>query len=173
MTTLRIRHGVAVVGMAVGALGTAGAALAAGGATRSVGPDFEYGADNPMESASASVQVVHTGNGRSLVTLHVFGADADAGRTFGAHVHQSPCGPVATDSGGHYQHAGALGSLEEREVWLDFTLNAGGNGHATANRPWSLDEASPRSVVIHALPTAADTGAAGARLACIDLDGEH
>jgi Cu-Zn family superoxide dismutase len=86
-------------------------------------------------------------------------------------VHQRPCGPLGSDAGGHYQHAGATGSLEDREVWLDVTVNAGGNGHSVAIRPWSLDESTPRSVIVHALPTAPDTGAAGARLACIDFDG--
>lgn len=32
---------------------------------------------------------------------------------------------------------------------------------------------APRSVIIPAMPTDPDMGLAGARLACIDLDGEH
>jgi len=50
------------------------------------------------------------------------------------------------------------------------TVNTDGIGHAEATRPWSLDDTTQRSVIIHALPTAAN-GTAGARLACIDLDG--
>jgi Cu-Zn family superoxide dismutase len=115
---------------------------------------------------------VHAGNERSHVTLHITGVDAPAGRTFGAHVHVNPCGSSGADAGGHYQHAGATGSLEDREVWLDFTVSSAGNAHAEAVRPWPLDDGSPRSVIVHEAATNPGTGAAGARLACIDLDGE-
>jgi superoxide dismutase, Cu-Zn family len=153
-----------------GCLGSGGAALAAAGSSsRSAGPEYVYGGTGELGDATAEVHMVTTGDGSSLVTLHVRGAEAVAGRTFGAHVHKAACGPVPTDAQGHYQHA-ATGDLEAREVWLDFTVNAAGNGHAEARRPWSVDQSSPRSVIIHAAPTAAD-GSAGARLACIDLDG--
>lgn len=161
----------AVAGMTIGVLGGAGVAMAAGGSARSSGPDYAYGVDNPFVDASATVHVVRTAEGSANITLHVHGANAPAGRRFGAHVHQNPCGALPTAAGGHYQHADATGSLEEREVWLDVTVNEAGNGHAMANRPWAVDESHPRSVIIHALPTAAD-GTAGARLACIDLDGQ-
>ena len=173
MTTLPVRTLVAASAVTVALLAAMGAALAAGGSARSSGPDFAYGAANPFAAASAAVHVVKTGNGETTVTLHVHGADAPVGQRFGAHVHQSPCGSDGLDAGGHYQHAGATGPLEAMEVWLDFTVNKGGNGHSTATRPWLLDETSPRSVIIHAMPTVPDTGLAGARLACIDLDGEH
>ncbi len=63
-----------------------------------------------------------------------------------------------------------MGDPEDREVWLDFTVNSSGNGHAEAVRSWPLDGSVLRSVVIHAIPTDR-TGAAGARLACVNLDG--
>ena len=113
---------------------------------------------------------MQTGHGKSHVTLAVSGVEAAAGQTFGAHVHQLPCGAAGAAAGGHYLHAGATGSLEEREVWLDVTVNESGNATTHTTRPWSVDRSTPRSVIIHALPTAAD-GTAGARLACIDLDG--
>lgn len=153
-------------------LASGGAAIAGGRSSQSAGPDYTYGSPNPFTNASARVHVVHTGSGGTKVTLHVRGADAMVGQRFGAHVHQNPCGPVGTDAGAHYLHAGATGSLEDREVWLDFSVNGAGNGHAKAVRPWSLDESSPRSVIIHADPTS-PTGGAGARLACIDLDGQN
>ena len=62
------------------------------------------------------------------------------------------------------------GTLEEREVWLEVTIKKRGNGITHTTRPWSVDQSMPRSVIIHALPTA-ENGTAGARLACIDLDG--
>lgn len=155
----------------LGVLGAGGAALAAGSSARSTGPDYAYGSANPFADASAAVHVVHTGAGGTHVTLNVWGVDAPAGQRFGAHVHQSPCGTSGAAAGAHYQHAGAAGSLEEREVWLDVTIDEDGNGRSKATRPWSLDEATPRSVIIHALPTDG-AGAAGPRLACIDLDGQ-
>ena len=147
-----------------------GVAAAIGGSSRAAGPDYLYGA-SAFTNASAAVHIVNTGDGSTHVMLHITGVDGGAGQTFGAHVHRNPCGPLSADAGAHYQHAGASGVLEDREVWLDFTVNAAGNAHSEAVRPWSLDESSPRSVIIHALPTAPDTGAAGARLVCIDLDG--
>lgn len=156
----------ATIGVA-GLLGTAG--IASGASNRSTGPDYTYGQTTEFSNATAEVQVVTTGTGGSMITLHVRGADAVAGRTFGAHVHQAPCGIDGSAAGGHYQHA-ATGDLEGREVWLDFTVNASGNGHAEARRPWVVDQNTQRSVIIHAAPTATD-GTAGARLACIDLDG--
>ncbi|MCU0261919.1 MAG: superoxide dismutase family protein, partial [Ilumatobacteraceae bacterium] len=127
----------------------------------------------PFADAGAAVHVVATGSGASVVTLHVTGVDADPGRTFGAHVHQLPCGELGSAAGGHYLHAGLDPTLplEQREVWLDVTVNAAGNGHAVALRPWIVDQSSQRSVILHANPTAAD-GTAGARLACVDLDGD-
>lgn len=172
---MKIAHGSRRLAVAacvtLGALGAAGAAVAAGNATRSSGPDYRYGLSNPFADASAVVQVVHSGNESTHVTLQVKGAKAAAGGTFGAHVHVDPCGESGGDAGGHYQHADATGSLEDREVWLDFTVNRAGNAHAEAVRPWPLDDGSPRSVIVHEAATNADTGVAGARLACIDLDG--
>jgi Cu-Zn family superoxide dismutase len=173
MTTLRIRALVATSAVAAVLLSTVGAAFAGGGSARSSGPDYAYGAANPFAAASAAVHVVKNGNDETTVTLDVHGADAPAGQRFGAHVHQNRCGANALDAGGHHQHPGATGSLESIEVWLDFTVSGNGNGHSSATRPWLLDESSPRSVIIHAMPTAPDTGLAGARLACIDLDGDH
>jgi Cu-Zn family superoxide dismutase len=147
---------VAIAAAAV--IGSAGAVISAGSSSRSAGPDGIY-----LNSK--------TGSGGTVVTLHVRGVAAEAGRTFGAHVHVKPCGGTGAAAEGHYQHAGAGGSLEAREVWLDVTVNAAGNGHAVARRPWPLDESAPRSVILHADPTAAD-GSAGLRLACINLDGD-
>jgi len=171
MKHLTTRRLAVVVTATVGLSGAAGIAFAAGGSARSSGPEYASGVDNPFADASAVVHVVHTGNGRTHVTLHVWGVDAQPGRVFGAHVHQLPCGTSGADAGPHYAHGGATGSLEQREVWLDFAVNVAGVGHAEAKRPWSLDESSPRSVVIHADPTN-EAGGAGTRLACIDLDGQ-
>ena len=164
-----IRKHAAAAAICVAALAvTTGVALAA--SAWSAGPDHTYGTPNPFAGARASVHVVANGSGGSTVTLQVKDVAADAGRTFGAHVHRAACGQDPLAAGGHYQHAGAVGDLEDREVWLDVTVNGGGNGTSVAHRPWSIDESTLRSVVIHALPTNATDGMAGPRLACIDLD---
>ncbi len=163
---------IAIPTVALMAFAATGAGAQPCASSRSAGPDYTYGESNPFADATASVHVVRTGKGGTRVTLRVRDVDAAAGTAFGAHVHVNPCGPSGLDAGGHYQHAGASGSLEEREVWLDFTVNRAGNGHAAASRSWSLDESTPRSVIIHAMPTEPTTGGAGARLACIDLDGQ-
>lgn len=173
MTTIRTRVLVAAAVMTIGVGSAMGAALAAGGSSRSTGPDFAYGPDNPFDDASAAVHVVKTGDDQTKVTLALRAVDAPAGQRFGAHVHQQPCGASGLDAGGHYQQAGASGPLEAIEVWLDFAVGPAGNARSGATRPWLLDEAAPRSVIIHAVPTAPGTGLAGPRLACIDLDGER
>ncbi len=167
-STRRWITGVAAVTVLATGSGMA-AAAAGGGSVRGSGPDYWYGA-SVFSDADARVHAVHNGAGGTVVTLHVTGvAPSAAGAQFGAHVHAKACGAAAGDSGGHYQHAGAEGSLEDREVWLDVVINEAGNGHAVTARPWALDIGSPRSVVIHALATAPDTGVAGPRLACIDI----
>lgn len=168
-TTPRTILGVAALTLGVAAL--TGPALAGGSATRSTGPDVQHVA-GAFDDADAAVQVVRTGNGGTRVTLHVRGVDAPAGTTFGAHVHNLPCGEDPLASGGHYANHAPAASLEARELWLDVTVDEAGNGHRSAVRDWTVDESSPRSVVIHAQPTNPDTGAAGPRLACIDLDGD-
>ncbi len=88
-------------------------------------------------------------------------------RTFGAHVHTAPCGAAPTASGGHYQHGtDPAAPLASREVWLDFTTDANGKGTGSAHIPWLIAAGTAGSVVIHADPTNATTGAAGARLVC-------
>ncbi len=174
MKNIRTKSIAAVATSAAAVLGTMGVASSASGlgwsSVRSSGPDYVYGEANPFASSTAVVHVVKVA-GKTRVALRVHGADAPAGQVFGAHVHQSPCGASGIDAGGHYQQPDVEGSIEDKEVWLDFAVNAAGNGLSRATRPWLLDETTPRSVIIHAMPTAPDTGAAGDRLVCIDLDG--
>lgn len=175
MKNIRTKSIAAVTTSAVAVVASMGVASGASGpgwsSVRSSGPDYVYGEANPFMDATAVVRVVKAA-GKTRVALRVRGADAPAGQVFGAHVHQNPCGASGLDAGSHYQHPGVEGSIEEKEVWLDFAVNGAGNGSAFAQRPWLLDETTPRSVIIHAMPTVPDTGAAGDRLACINLDGE-
>ena len=103
--------------------------------------------------------------GSTRVRLMVEGLPA--GRTFGAHVHTLPCGALPTDSGGHYQHSTDTSvPLADREVWLDVTADVDGHAATTTEVPCEIAPGTAGSVVVHALPTNATTGAAGARLAC-------
>lgn len=133
------------------------------------------------EQGSARVHSVSTAAGRTMVTLTVKGMTG--GHTYGAHAHVLPCD--VTDkmaAGPHWQ-------LEEdpvspsvdpgyanphNEIWLDVTTNEAGNGTAKATLDFAFAGTHrPRSVIIHAMPTATapgSAGTAGARLACLDVD---
>ena len=168
MNTINKRRITAAFIVAAASLGT-GVALAGGGSERSSGPDILYANSEAFAHATARAHVVHTGNGGTHVTLHIVGVENSAGKTFGAHVHKYPCGN-RDSSNPHYQDATVTAALEDQEIWLDFTVNAAGIGHAEANRPWSLADSTHRSVMIHARSTRASNGA-GPKLVCINLDG--
>ena len=166
---------VAVVALVLAGTALAGTALAGDG-VRVAGPfSYVYGTENPLEGVDAAVHEVVTGNGKTTITLHLAGFDPQyAGRTFGAHVHVATCGADPLAAGGHYGHPSVAvppSSLEAKEIWLDFTVNEGGNAHAKASRPWTFEpDGGARSVVVHADPTNSSTGIAGARLGCTSVD---
>lgn len=169
------RKGLAALGGAVAmaalvaSTGTAGAGQGNSEAVGS-GPDYVYVGGESLNSANATVSAGSLGNGNSQITLHVDGVAAPAGTAFGAHVHQAPCGSTGAAAGPHYQGPGVGDPLKNQEVWLDFTVNANGSGQAVATRKFEVTDRANRSVVIHVMGTDHETGAAGARLACIDLD---
>jgi Cu-Zn family superoxide dismutase len=109
------------------------------------------------------VHSVETGSGRSIVTLHVRGLVP--GRGYGAHVHVGACSD--NKGRGHYLHDPAGGANPHNEVWLDLTANPAGNAHAKADVAWTFRPGQANSVVIHDRHTDV-TGAAGAKLACLD-----
>ncbi|WP_157582135.1 hypothetical protein [Phycicoccus sp. Soil803] len=132
--------------------------------------DFAPTASGPFDGATAKLTLVGSDSTQAVFVVH--GADpAVAGRTFGAHLHNGPCvegnGAAAL---GHYNHSTTtpLTVNDQTEIWLDVTINDGGNGQSMARVDWA-PAAGPRSVVIHANPTAAD-GTAGARLACLPVE---
>ncbi len=168
------------VGIMAGGVFLAGSILAAGPAAAGngnsevigSGPTYVYPGGDALASADATVSAGALGNGNSQITLSVDGVAAPAGTKFGAHVHENPCGAMSGGaSGPHYNvDPEGDGPLKNREVWLDFTVNANGSGHAVATRSFEVPDRANRSVIIHVMPTEHGTGAAGARLACIDLD---
>jgi Cu-Zn family superoxide dismutase len=138
-----------------------------GQVVRASGPTFVYNA--ALANIATRVQAVSVPSGKTIVTFDIAGMPAQyIGMTFGAHVHVNACGADPLAAGGHYASPDANPSvpLEQREVWLDFTVDETGAAHATATRPYHIAVGAANSVVIHALPTNPDTGAAGERLAC-------
>jgi Cu-Zn family superoxide dismutase len=133
------------------------------------GPDYVYVA-GALSGSNATVSAGSLGSGNSQITLTVERVNAPAGTKFGAHVHVNPCGTAGADAGAHYAAAVDNGPLKNTEVWLDFSVDANGRGHATATRQFEITNRAARSVIIHVMGTDHETGIAGARLACIDLD---
>ena len=153
-------------GLAIG-VGPAAAAstfVQAGGSLR----DLQPGTANATDGATATFWAIQAG-GEATHVLVVKGLNpASAGTTFGAHVHVGPC--VAGNgaaAGPHYNSDGGPATTEN-EVWLDFTVRAGGYAVARTTVPFLIDSGDAQSVVIHALPTAPG-GAAGARQACLPV----
>ncbi len=138
--------------------------------------------------ARVSVHAVPTGNGRTVVTLHVKGLLP--GETYGAHAHYLPCGPAGGAAGAHYQDVpdpAVGGSLTAasvdpayanpaNEIWLDLATNPAGNGRAQTVVDWQFRATEPpaqRSVVLHLNATShggtPPAGNAGPRLACVTV----
>jgi len=134
---------------------------------RATGPTVVH--DASVADITTRVQAVSTASGSTIVTLHATGFSADyVGDSLGAHVHVGACGQDPLASGPHYANPDAdpNATLEQREIWLDFTVDSEGVGHAQASRPWHIDAGDANALVIHAMETNPVTGAAGARLAC-------
>jgi hypothetical protein len=55
-------------------------------------------------------------------------------------------------------------------VWLDFHIDADGEGHAEATRDFRIPDLASRSVIVHALGTDHATGVAGGRILCTDIE---
>jgi Cu-Zn family superoxide dismutase len=147
--------GLGMVGLAI----AMGGPVSAGGGNSTVigqGPDFINPAvsPNPLAKAAIIISASDIGRDQTQITLDATGIDAPPGSRFGAHVHMATCGNSAAASGGHYQNPDGSQPLERQEVW----------------RNWQISQLSDRSVVVHALRTDSDTGAAGTRLACTDID---
>ncbi|GAA2727093.1 hypothetical protein [Actinocorallia aurantiaca] len=141
----------------------ASSSAAAGPDPRTLGPSFVY--DDAYSEVLTAVTVRATQRS-TKVTLDASNFPRSAhGRTFGAHVHVDRCGPKPTDAGDHYQHS-AKGSLKDREVWLDFTVDKNGRARVTAERPWAVKAGAANSVVVHGKATDQRTGKAGDPILC-------
>lgn len=129
---------------------------------------FTYDPAAP-QGATAHVEAFYLEDGRTVVSLEVRGLQPF--RTYGAHAHAGTCDANPLSAGGHWDFPGsAAAELEQREIWLDVTTDEQGYAKAVAVRSDLIPhDDRPMSVVIHASPTHATTGAAGARLACVTV----
>ncbi len=124
---------------------------AAGPEPRTFGPSFVY--DDRYAEVLTAV-TVRASERSTAVTLEASNFPRSAyGRTFGAHVHIDRCGPRPTDAGKHYQTRDGKGSLRDREVWLDFTVDQQGRALVRAERPWAIPAGAANSVVVHSRAT--------------------
>lgn len=159
---------------AVGAALVTAPAVAGGARVESAAEVVRYDAAFPS-TATARVHLVETPSGRMVVTLSVTGLAP--GRTYGAHAHVNGCGLTGAAAGPHWQAVDGPSTPQfanpDNEIWLDVTTDETGAGTSQASRPvpFSPDD-RPRSVIIHALPTATTptgSGTAGTRLACVTV----
>lgn len=99
---------------------------------------------------------------------------------YGAHAHVNSCGATGDAAGGHFQHVpdpvkpsvDPTYANPHNEIWLDFTTDRSGIGHATSTVDWTFDGQRAKSVVIHETHTHTNpghAGTAGGRLACLDV----
>lgn len=165
-----------LAGVVVVAVITLALALPGGAADfrviRAQGPTVIYNPPNVTSGITTRVLavVIDSSSSRTITVLEVSGfSSAEAGRTFGAHVHTKQCGTLPADSGPHYQNANGGPNLADREIWVDFTVNQFGRGRGVAVSDFAVPAKAANSIVIHESPTNPDTGAAGARLACTNV----
>jgi Cu-Zn family superoxide dismutase len=166
-----------------GLIGLAATAIAApalaGSGTPVAGDLIAYSAAVPQD-ARAQVHSVETGDGRTIVTLHVKGLQPST--EYGAHAHVNACSSsTGLAAGPHYQYdvdpvspsVDPAYANPHNEIWLDLTTDAAGNGHAKAVVDWQFpSERRASSVIIHQQHTATgpgNAGVAGARLACLTV----
>lgn len=128
-------------------------------------------AAHATDGAYARVYAVAPGDANTYFYFVLTGLNpAHAGTVYGAHVHVGPCvagnGPAAL---GHYNTGAGGDPSPANEVWLDFTVLAGGVGFSSTVVPFEIAPGTARSVVVHALATQPGTGIAGGRIACLPV----
>jgi superoxide dismutase, Cu-Zn family len=136
---------------------------------RTKGPTYTY--DTAYSKVKTRIRVVLRGH-KTVVRLKATGFPKSAvGKTFGIHVHENACGKDPAAAGPHYRNPDAKPGtpLHAKEIWLDIKVRPDGSANSRAKVPWRVGKGDAGSVVIHAKPTAHETGDAGARLTCTDV----
>lgn len=142
-------------------------------------PAVTYDEEQVPAGAGVVVSQVETPDGGTTVVLAAHGLQPD--REYGAHVHVNGCGPTGDAAGPHFQNepdpvtpsTDPEYANPENEVWLDFTTDGIGSGHAVSSVGWQFGDRPAGSVVIHEEHTShepGEAGAAGTRLACVNVD---
>jgi Cu-Zn family superoxide dismutase len=151
-------------------------------APESAGDAFTYNPGLAPAGARMEVTASESDTG-TTVRLQVGGLQPNRG--YAAHVHQQPCGPTGAAAGPHHQHevdpaaapdtpsADPAFANPRNEIWLDLRTDGSGNGAVEVQVPFTLDDRSPASVIVHeAEKTATEpgkAGTAGARIACLSV----
>jgi Cu-Zn family superoxide dismutase len=141
-------------------------------------PAYTYNPALVPDGASAWVLAVSLPLAGTTTTLAVHGLLPN--HEYGAHAHAKACGTTGDAAGPHFQYVPdpVTPSVDpayanpRNEIWLDFTTDRFGNGHAVSQERWPLTDRHPNSVVIHEMHTHTDpghAGTAGARLACLNV----
>lgn len=172
MTSTWTNRTVAVSGLAC--LLVAATTLPAQGARdRVVRGDFAPAAAAAEQAPylSGRAQVVRTGGGKTLLSVHVKGLEP--GATYGVHLHELAC----KDLKGHYKHSPSGAAAPPNELWASsdahdaaagITANSAGNANGKGAASWTA-RPSARSVAIHVSTDDGGTTAGGPRLVCADL----
>lgn len=138
---------------------------------------YSYHTTYVPAGARAQAQSVETGDGRTIVTLHVFGLLPE--RDYGAHAHVAACGALPTNAGGHFQYVpGAANdpafANPQNEIWLDLHTDTEGNASAMTVLDWQFpSDRRAHSIVIHDHHTSSDPGTAGTagpRYGCFSVE---
>lgn len=118
--------------------------------------------DQSYVPAAASIRVrQHTAvGGATTVDLRITGVRPH--HSFGAYVHERPCGARPADAGARYENQ--PGGAEGDAVRLDLTTDAQGAGTASDHHTWGLRRGEAASVVIQDRP-----GDDATRVACFTV----
>ena len=149
------RHGFVIASVIVALVIVVPAAASGAQVTRGAFHEFAVGAAQGMD-ISGHAQMIRTGSGRTIVSIHVEGLAVNT--TYGSHVHKQACGVGEAD--GHYQYVPGAGVNDVNEIWPGFTTNDTGIGNGNARND-GIAAGTAVSIVVHA--------PGGAKIACADL----
>ncbi|WP_405556055.1 superoxide dismutase family protein [Streptomyces sp. NBC_01171] len=118
--------------------------------------------DQSYVPAAASIRVRQHTSAGGATTIDLRIAGVRPRHSFGASVHQRPCGTLPVDAGPRYENQ--PGAADDNEVRLDFTTDAQGTGGASDRHTWGLRRDEAASVVIQDRP-----GEGATRVACFTV----
>ncbi|WP_330457604.1 superoxide dismutase family protein [Streptomyces sp. NBC_00820] len=123
--------------------------------------------DQKLVPAASWIRVRQRTGPGGVTTVDLSVTGFRPGQSYGAYVHQRPCGASPADAGGRYQNRPGADTAQagpDNEVRLDFTADAKGAGRADVRHDWGFRQGEAASVVIQDRP-----GAEGVRVACFTV----